>query len=188
MRHLGDGIYYLENFFPLHKKLKEEVEIECNKVAITDFSNNRIPDDAIDKSGYFLIKKESHLHDLVLELNSKIQSKIESFLDKKFVSQWQNTENTGVISRYTTGGSLPMHTDRVHSSGEHYYYSCVYYINENYKGGRLFFPEQDIGINPKENSIVFLPSHYMHKSEEVTNGEKMVSVTFFSEISVSTIE
>lgn len=179
MQHLGDGIYYLEDFFSLHNKLKEEVEIECNRAVFTDFANNRIPDDAANKSGYFLIKKESSLHDLVLELNSKIQSKIESFLDKKLISQWHDTENTGVISRYAIGGSLPDHADRVHLTGEYYYYSCVYYLNKNYTGGRLFFPEQNIEVNPKENSVVFLPSHYVHRSDEVTDGEKIVSVTFF---------
>ncbi len=181
MQYLGDGIYCLEDFFPLHKKLKEQVISECKVAEFTDYENNKIPVDTVNKSGYFLIKKESYLYDLILELNLSIESKIESFFNKKFISQWKNTENIGVISRYAIGGSLPDHADRVHLTGEYYSYSCVYYINENYKGGRLFFPEKNIGINPKENSIVFLPSHLIHRSEEITDGEKIVSATFFKE-------
>lgn len=182
MQHLGDGIYCLEDFFLLHKKLKQQVVAECSVAEFTDYENNKIPVDTVNKSGYFLIKKESYLYDLILELNLSIESKIESFFNKKFISQWKNTENIGVISRYAIGGSLPDHADRVHLSGEYYSYSCVYYINENYKGGRLFFPEKNIGITPKENSIVFLPSHLIHRSEEITDGEKIVSATFFKEM------
>lgn len=182
MQHLGDGIYYLQNFFPLHKELKEKVKAECNIAEFIDYENNKIPNDTVNKTGYFLIKKQSSLYDLISELNSKIESKIESFFNKKFISQWKNTENVGVISRYAIGGFLSDHADRVHLSGEYYSYSCVYYINESYKGGRLFFPEKNIGINPKENSIVFLPSHLVHRSEEVIDGEKIVSATFFKEI------
>jgi len=172
----------MEDFFSSHKKLKEKVQAECNKALFMDYQNNRILPSTKNESGYFLIKEESSLYNLILELNYKIQSKIESFLNKILISQWQDTENIGVISRYSVGGSLPDHADRVHLSGEYYFYSCVYYINENYKGGRLFFPEKNIGINPKENSIIFLPSHLIHRSEEITDGQKIVSATFFKEI------
>ncbi len=182
MQHLGDGIYYLEDFFPLHKELKKEVEIECDKVNFLDDENKEIPYDIKDKSGYFLIKNISPLSNLILELNSLIQSKIELFLNKKLISQWKNTENVGVIGRYPIGGSMPDHQDRVYSSDEYYFYSSVYYINENYKGGRLFFPEKNIGVNPKENSIVLLPSHLTHRSEEIVDGQKIISATFFKEI------
>lgn len=182
MQHLGDGIYYLENFFSSHKELKKKTEIECNRATFLDYENNEIPYGVMSKSGYFLIKKESPLHDLIIELNSKIQICIESFLGKKFISQWENTEHVGVIGRYPVSGSLPDHADKIYLSDEYYSYSSVFYINGSYKGGRLFFPEKNIGINPKENSVVFLPSHFIHRSEEIISGEKIVSPTFFKEI------
>jgi hypothetical protein len=182
VQHLGDEIFYLENFFSQHKNLKEKVEIECNRVAFLDYENNEIPYGVMNKSGYFLIKKESPLHDLILELNFKIQLEIEIILNKKLISQWQNTEHVGVIGRYPTGGSLPDHADKVHLQDEYYYYSSVYYLNNNYKGGKLFFPEKNISVEPKENSVVFLPSHFIHRSEEIISGEKIVSPTFFKEI------
>jgi hypothetical protein len=182
MQHLGDGIYYLENFFSLHKKLKEKVEIECNKVTFFDYENIEIPHGIMNKSGYFLIKKQSSLHDLIKELNYKIQLEIELFLNKKFTSQWHGTEHVGAIGRYPIGGSLPDHSDKIYLSEEHYSYSSVYYINASYSGGKLFFPEKNIGITPKENSVVFLPSHFIHRSEEIISGVKIVSPAFFKEV------
>ena len=182
MQHLGEGIYYVENFFPLHKKLKEKIEIECNKVVFLDYESKEIPYGIMNKSGYFLIKKDSPLHDLVLELNLKIQLEIELFLNKKYISQWKNTENVGVVGRCPTGESLADHADKVHLSDEYYSYSSVYYLNGDYEGGKLFFPEKNIGIKPKENSVVFLPSHFIHRAEEVVSGVKIALPTFFKEI------
>lgn len=182
MQHLGSGIYYLENFFDFHQELKEKVKIECNNTTFIDYENAEIPRGVMNKSGYFLIKENSSLCYLIKKLNLQIKSNIESFLNKKFISQWENTEYFGVIGRYPIGGSLPDHADKVYLSDQYYSYSSVYYINDHYEGGRLFFPEEDIGINPKENSVVFLPSHLIHRSEQITKGEKIVSPTFFKEI------
>ena len=51
-------------------------------------------------------------------------------------------------------------------------YSSVFYINDNYTGGELFFPEYDIIIKPKAGNFITWPSNakYMHGVTNVVDG------------------
>lgn len=51
-------------------------------------------------------------------------------------------------------------------------YSSVFYINDNYTGGELFFPEYDITIKPKAGDFITWPSNakYLHGVTSVIDG------------------
>jgi Rps23 Pro-64 3,4-dihydroxylase Tpa1-like proline 4-hydroxylase len=61
--------------------------------------------------------------------------------------------------------------------------SMVLYLNENYEGGEIAFPEQKLLIKPKAGSLVVFPSNkpYYHEAKEVISGTKyMVPLFWFS--------
>lgn len=51
-------------------------------------------------------------------------------------------------------------------------FSSVFYINDDYKGGELFFPEYDIKIKAKSGSFITWPSNakYLHGVNKVIDG------------------
>jgi predicted 2-oxoglutarate/Fe(II)-dependent dioxygenase YbiX len=64
-------------------------------------------------------------------------------------------------------------------------YSCVLssviYLNDDYKGGELYFPCLDITYQPECGDIILFPSTYIyaHASLPVTFGTKYAAVTMF---------
>ena len=50
-------------------------------------------------------------------------------------------------------------------------YSAIFYINDDYDGGEIYFPNWDIEIKPKAGSLVIFPSNdeYVHGVKEIKN-------------------
>lgn len=79
--------------------------------------------------------------------------------------------------RYHEGQHFEEHTDHGYSYTSTV--SLVGYINDNYKGGGLYFRLQDIMFTPEEGDLVVFPSNFMypHKAMPVTEGTKYSVVT-----------
>jgi alkylated DNA repair dioxygenase AlkB len=58
--------------------------------------------------------------------------------------------------------------------------SIVLYLNDDYVGGDLAFPEQDIKIKPEAGSLVIFPSvkPYFHASTPLVSGNKYMCPAF----------
>ena len=62
--------------------------------------------------------------------------------------------------------------------------SMVFYLNNNYEGGQIEFPKQDISIKPEAGSLIIFPSYqpYLHDPKPVLSGYKyMVPLFSFKE-------
>ena len=48
----------------------------------------------------------------------------------------------------------------------------MYYLNDDYEGGEIFFPDYNLKIKPKPNSLLMFPGNenYAHGVKEVTKG------------------
>jgi len=75
------------------------------------------------------------------------------------------------LLRYEKGGFLPAHQDLGVSSRV---LSSVMYLNGNYEGGEISFPNSGISIKPEAGSIIFFPSNflYVHEVAEITDGTR----------------
>lgn len=84
------------------------------------------------------------------------------------------------ISKYYAGSGMGPHTDQ----GPLAYLSAVFYLNDDYDGGELEFPNQGVTIKPTANSIIVFPSTepYVHDPKIVTSGEKYISPAFWYKI------
>ena len=84
------------------------------------------------------------------------------------------------VSKYSTSKSMGPHVDD-YEDGEDPNISVVLYLNDNYIGGELHFPEQNITIKPQAGSIVVFPSvaPYYHESLPVESGIKYMSPGFW---------
>jgi Rps23 Pro-64 3,4-dihydroxylase Tpa1-like proline 4-hydroxylase len=58
--------------------------------------------------------------------------------------------------------------------------TVILYLNDNYEGGDLFFPEQNLIIKPQSGSIIVFPSTFpfVHESKKIINGHKYIASMF----------
>jgi len=68
--------------------------------------------------------------------------------------------------------------------------SCVIFLNDDFEGGELVFPELKIRIRPEPGLMICFPStqHYLHQVEPVTKGVRYSMVTWFTVQGVKTLD
>ena len=77
------------------------------------------------------------------------------------------------IKKYFVGESLGPHPDWEDEGPT--YFTASMYFNDDYEGGELFFPVQQVSVKPLPGSVVLFPSKYLHESTKVTVGSKYVT-------------
>jgi hypothetical protein len=88
------------------------------------------------------------------------------------------------INKYDTLSFMGPHQDGTQDGLK---FSVVMYLNEDYEGGEIFFPELDIKIKPKMGSLVIFPSTHIHSSLEVKSGTKYIATMFIMDINNITV-
>jgi len=85
------------------------------------------------------------------------------------------------LLKYEEGGYYDIHMDHDPRT-THRTLSGLIYLNDNYSGGEIFFPRQDITIKPKLGSVVLFPSNYthLHTSCPISIGTKYAIVTWWT--------
>jgi hypothetical protein len=80
----------------------------------------------------------------------------------------------------------PPHSDSTGNSGEdngtsHRKFSSLIYLNDQFSGGNLWFPNQDKEIVPKPNTLIIFPStfEYSHGVKQVTSGVRYSILEFW---------
>lgn len=75
-----------------------------------------------------------------------------------------------IIRRWSVGSKMRPHVDT--DAQKHLHIICMYYPNDDYDGGEIVFPDYDLKIKPKSNSLVMFPGNenYVHAVLEVSKG------------------
>jgi hypothetical protein len=79
-------------------------------------------------------------------------------------------QGVGSIQRQYEGVSLSYHVDSL--SKPTVVFACVLYINDDFTGGELHFPEIDVTYRPKKGAMIVFPSadEYLHGVKAVGAG------------------
>jgi hypothetical protein len=61
-------------------------------------------------------------------------------------------------------------------------YAALTYLNDEYEGGEIYFPDYDLEVKPLPGELIFFPGtqHYMHGVREVVSGNRYALMTFFT--------
>jgi hypothetical protein len=59
-------------------------------------------------------------------------------------------------------------------------YGMIYYINDNYEGGEIYYPELNLKIKPKANSLVIHPSNLLHEVFEIKSDSNRYAISMFA--------
>lgn len=95
------------------------------------------------------------------------------------------------IVRWLPGQYQNPHADKELWEGEdagkpndfpYYDLSSLFYLNDDYDGGELYFPLQDVKIKPKKGAAYFFPGdrNYIHGVTEVKNGIRYTCPFFWT--------
>jgi hypothetical protein len=87
----------------------------------------------------------------------------------------KNDKTTIGVNKYNEGEHMGPHVD-LNDTNKYLQYTVVVYLNDDYEGGELYFPNHDIRLKPKSGSIAMYPSGdpYTHQSLKVIKGRKML--------------
>lgn len=158
--------------------------IETNKTSNVSFKVNKEVRDTQN------VECDEHMS---TNLNSLVGQAVRDIINPYFDIALQSGEPVQFL-KYGVGGHYKPHPD-----GEATRYdkeqgkvvwaknmdrdiSILLYLNDEYEGGQLVFPNQHITINPKPGMLVAFPSshHFIHGVTPVTAGTRYVLVTWAS--------
>ena len=115
---------------------------------------------------------------------SKILSKIFKIAHKKMTFLYKVAvdpigESKFNIVKFEEGYSMHLHADTM--SQAQFHLASVYYVNDDYDGGEISFPDHGIKIKPKANSLIIFPGNedYKHETLKVVGNSRYTSTMFF---------
>jgi len=190
-----ENIVELENFMT-----EEEVDFLENaarNITIWDVTESHVNENGtvIYDASYWkdrvatqpsLDKNDPNIVPTITKLFDRLQPIIEDFFKVKVRPTGQT------IVKWNPGQFQLPHADKELHSGPdagtpndfpYYDISSLFYINDDYLGGELYFPNQQIQFKPKRGSAYFFPGdmNYVHGVTEVQSGLRY-TCPFFWEI------
>jgi hypothetical protein len=113
-------------------------------------------------------------------LKEKFKEAIELVFERKV------TANTSHAQKWEVGGFAAPHSDNSDHDGnpnafEINKYVGILYLNENYEGGELYFPDHNIEFKPSAFSYICFPGgiENIHGVREITSGTRYTMVSFW---------
>jgi hypothetical protein len=133
-----------------------------------------------------LDKNDPRIGPVIEGLFKRLKPIIENFFSVEVVPTGQS------IVKWLPGQFQNPHADKELHEGPdaglpndfpHYDLSSLFYLNDDYEGGELYFPLQDIKFKPKRGAAYFFPGdkNYIHGVTEIKSGLRF-TCPFFWEI------
>jgi len=198
IKKLYDKIFYYENILDNPEKFIVDIEASENllkpNISISKWEEWNASTDSmtkygIGKSGVFQTNCMTDENDFdAYKISSTIHSlsefAISSYCNIHMISKpW--LPNFFNIKKYSPGADMGPHIDSDDPTNiKHPVISGVMYLNDDYDGGEIDFPNQGVSIKPKAGSIIIFPSTYpyVHHPKKINSGNKyMVPLFWYKE-------
>jgi predicted 2-oxoglutarate/Fe(II)-dependent dioxygenase YbiX len=168
------NVVIIENFISI-KECKIIVDSIDDKISWQSNTMQGIPD-----------KVSNNLHEkpeafkILKNAMDRLQNEIEMHFGRPL------EENFPGVRRWDVGDYQPLHADGEDPEGhpnEAFIvdYGAVIYLNDDYEGGEIYFPDQGIDFKPNAGTVVFFPSNtmYIHGVREITKGIRYTTPSFW---------
>lgn len=121
-----------------------------------------------------------------------IQERIRVLIEEKFNCVVVPTGPS--IVRWTTGHVQAPHADKEEwqepnvgkpNHSPHYDFGNITYLNDDYDGGVLYFPQHDLSFKPEAGTSAFFPGdrNYLHGVTRINSGVRYTLPTFWTIVS-----
>ena len=125
----------------------------------------------------------------ILELINSMIARLKIEVDKFF--NVEAKETGPAIVRWPIGARQEPHADKEFHTGleqgrandfPHYDLAGLFYFNDDYEGGELYFPQHGIEFKPKAGAAYFFPGdrNYTHGVRPVISGNRFTSPFFWT--------
>ena len=94
------------------------------------------------------------------KLLNVIYSPIKEYMNQYNISNMELKKDFITVSKLLGGGMKRHRDDRQVDSDN---FICMFYINDDYDGGEISFPDHDIVYKPKSGDILIYQSKFMHE-------------------------
>lgn len=125
--------------------------------------------------------EDKNIRDLIVHINKNIGDILERLCDKKVYP------DTLQVVRWIRGYELHPHADKENPDGNPHPFpwrdfATLVYLNENYVGGEIYWPNKNIEIKPKKGTLVIFPgtAEFLHGVRETTEGTRYTLPSFFT--------
>ncbi len=181
-----ENIHIIENF--ISNDLCDQIYEYCMNDNIwtkTKPNNHSVWDGRVLSPDVFA--NESFFNE-IKELNDSV-SKI---IEKTFLVNTNTNGNlTSGISlvKWSKGDVQYPHGDKEDENGnphqieiQNHDIGSIFYLNDNYKGGDIYFTQHNITLSPKKGMLVFFPGdkYYLHGVKEIIEGYRFTMPRFWS--------
>lgn len=154
------NVYVVENFLSNqeHKALHDFVTNPDKVSWIKEpWTTERTEQDSIPEDTLIILKK------IFQNARVNCMDYYDIEVDSDFMGQY-------LLTKWSIGSKMDPHVDT--DSQKHQHIVCMYYINDDYEGGEIFFPDYNLKIKPRSNSLIMFPGNenYLHGVLEVSKG------------------
>lgn len=152
----------------------ESKDLGWSHVASYEYRNGKQPklDDDLLRFGL----PKDFFQDLVI----KVKTSIGNFFSNEL------SLNTIHAQKWGPGGVGHPHSDNTDEDGNPSFYeinkiSAIIYLDDQYSGGELYFPEHDLQIKPKSGSMLVFPGgkENVHGVNELVSGKRHTIISFW---------
>lgn len=170
---LEDNIVYYKNVYPNSKEFLDYVKSIPGWKVWSSSNNEAVYGELIGGS--------TPLPDLILNtIKNSISLCLSDYCSRTGL-EFGWIPDFYTVQKYNTMAYMGPHVDSIDKTSINSpTISIVVYLNDDYEGGELVFPEQGITIKPESGSMVIFPSYppYYHDPKPVTSGDKYMSPVF----------
>jgi hypothetical protein len=128
------------------------------------------------------------INPMITELQRRLKLEVDKFFN---IDAWATST---AIVRWLPGQLQMPHADKELHEGDNagkpndfpwYDIAGLFYLNDDYEGGELYFPNQEIQFKPKAGAAYFFPGdlNYIHGVTEIKSGIRYVIPFFFTILS-----
>jgi hypothetical protein len=132
-------------------------------------------------SGDILSRIAPDIHNIIDKYIVKMKLVLESRFNVELF------QRPPVIIKWTTGTEQIPQADKQLPDGSpnpfpNYDINSLFYYNDDFKGGQLYYPEFDLVIEPKPGLAVAHPGdiNYLHGVKKIISGERFTTTSFYT--------
>lgn len=151
-------------------RLYKNINLSCKDEILNLNFNNALKEGIIDNSEFKLDYNNRLTSSIDVPYSINTENKFTKIFRETFDPIEQNymslfginlrSHNPYKILKYDIGGKFNNHMDD--GGGNFRRVSTVYYLNDNYEGGELCFPQFNIELKPEAGDMIIFPSSYVY--------------------------
>jgi hypothetical protein len=188
-----ENIHIFENFIDTDDV--KEIQSFCR--TINEWNNEKESEFAPDGT---CIYDASYWNDrqcsseILLRINPTVWHLVDKYIQKmksyiESIYKLEVSSRPPVIMKWRVGNEQQPHADKQLNDGRanaflDYDINSLFYYNDDFVGGELYYPQHDIVVKPKPGLAVLHPGdiYYLHGVSRVESGERFTTPSFYTVI------